>query len=218
MIIFIDFDDVLFNSKKFRKDLSDIFFKFGVTHEIFQKYYCNPNQNKVIKTYDPWNHLKMIEQGENIFLEGIAEKIEKFMIDLTKYLFSDSMDFLQSFDRNCVYIVSYGESFFQKKKIDGSGLGRFCREVMITDNLKSDIIKKILKDNKSEKEPYFFIEDRAEQIEDVRINNPLVKNIFMRRPEGRYSHQLIKNFDFQVKNLREAKKTIQDQIKLEENR
>lgn len=204
MIIFIDFDDVLFNTKKFKDDLQNLFFQHGISREVFEYYYHNPQQKKALKTYDPWNHLEMIRKGEDLNVEGVKKDLEGFMVDTNPYLFDDSIDFLKAFHDQDICIVSYGESHFQEMKIGECRVGRYCKKIRITDQLKSMVIEKLLEDENYDGGKVYFIEDRIEQIEDVKRKFPFVKTIFMRRSEGRYHDEPTELCDFEAISLGEA--------------
>ncbi|EKE16455.1 MAG: hypothetical protein ACD_11C00014G0002 [uncultured bacterium] len=208
MIIFIDFDDVLFNTKRFKDDIIGLFLRNGITKEIFDKYYHNPKQDKVLKTYDPWRQLEMIRAGEGIDTGKMKKELEAFMDDTADYLFEDSLDFMETFNAENIRIVSYGEEIFQARKIAGCGAGSRCDRVSVTEELKSEVIGKILKEGNFKDEKIFFIEDRIEQIEDVKSKFPFVKTIFIRRPEGRYHDEPTQYCDFEASNLKEAEKII----------
>ncbi len=203
MIIFIDFDDVLFNTKKFKDDLQNLFFQRGISRDIFDKYY-NSDLLIGVKTYDPWNHLEMIKNGEKIDIEEAKKDLGDFMIDTHPYLFEDSLKFLQDFKDEFICIVSYGESHFQEMKIGECGIGKYCNKIKITNELKSGAIENILNEYYQGKENVFFIEDRTKQLEDVKNSFPFVKTIFMRRSEGRYKDNPTKHCDFKASNLKEA--------------
>jgi len=211
MIIFVDFDDVLFNSKRIKDDLINIFLKHGINREIFDKYYYNSKENKVIKTYDPSRQLRDIQENENIDVDLLKKELEEFMKDTSKYLFEDSLEFLKSFEKDFVAIVSYGKSFFQEMKIGKCGADKYCQKIQITNELKSGAIEKILEERKLEKEKIFFIEDRVEQIEDVKKEFPFIKTIFMRRSEGRYHDEPTEFCDFEASDLKEAEQIIKSQ-------
>lgn len=207
MKIFIDFDDVLFNTRRFRDDLQNLFFQHGISREVFERHYASSPVKS--KTYDPWGHLELIKNGENMDVSEAQKELEEFMIDTNPYLFDDSVDFLKSFDDEFVCIVSYGEPKFQGMKIGECRVGKYCKEVRITDELKSSMIEKILKERSNEEDVY-FIEDRIEQIEDVKKRFPFVKTIFMRRPEGRYHDEPTEFCDFEARSLREAEEIIRN--------
>lgn len=207
MKIFIDFDDVLFDTKRFREDLQNLFFQHGISKEVFYENYYNPQEHKKVKTYDPWRHLDMIAEVEKIDKSEILEELNEFMIDTNPYLFNDSVDFLKAFDDEFICIISYGEPKFQKMKIGECRVGKYCEEIKITDELKSKAMEKEL-EKMADGEEVFFIEDRVEQIEDVKMKFPFVKTIFMRRPEGRYHDEPTRFCDFKAKNLEEAREII----------
>lgn len=174
MKIFIDFDDVLFNTKKFKEDLQNLFFQHGISREVFDFYYHNHAQKKILKTYDPWGHLELISKGEGIDVENIKKDLGDFMTDTNPYLFDDSVDFLKKFEKVYVCIVSYGESKFQGMKIGECRVGKYCEEIQITEELKSQVMTKLLK-NRKEGEDVYFLEDRIEQLEDVKKNLHLLR-------------------------------------------
>jgi len=63
--IFIDFDDVIFNTKRFRADFEKVFSQFGITADIFRKNYYNYSPNKKsfsAKTYFLEKHLAVIRK------------------------------------------------------------------------------------------------------------------------------------------------------------
>jgi len=208
MIILIDFDDVLFNTKKFKRDIVDLFLRNGISNEMFDKYYHDLKQNKVLKTYDPWRQLEMIKKGENIDVEKIKNELEEFMNDTSEYLFDDSIGFMEFLKNDDVCIVSYGEEIFQARKIVGCGAGSYCEKVSVTDELKSEVIGKMIKEEDLENEKIFFIDDRIEQINDVKKKFPFIKTILIHRKEGRYQDEPTRYCDFEANSLEEAEKIL----------
>ena len=60
----IDFDDVLFDTKKFRDDVIKLFSKFGISREVFYQTYKDfPVKHKdgTLEVYDPEKQFKKIE-------------------------------------------------------------------------------------------------------------------------------------------------------------
>ncbi len=202
MMIFVDFDDVLFNTKKFRLDLKKKFLDFGVTEAVFERYYKADNLDQKPKTYSPFNHLRMIEEGEDLDLKGLKSKLEIFLSDLGGYLFSDSLDFLKKFGSDSIFVISFGESVFQRNKIAACRMQNCCQAVEVIEDSKAQAIGKILADKKSS--PIFFIDDRVEFIRDVKKNLPEIQTILLQRPEGRYQDTADENCDFVAGNLKEV--------------
>lgn len=212
MKIFIDFDDVLFNTKKFRKDFEKIFKDSGITKEIFDKYYYTyPDKisKGVIQMYNPEKHLERIEKKAGIRTEQLGKKIKKFILDTSAYIFSDSFNFLDKFDKQGLFLVSFGKADFQNKKIYNSGLKKYFKKIIITDKLKAKIIQKTLGAERKEKdEKIFFIDDRIEQMRSVKKENKKIITILLQRKEGRYKDACDKYCDQRAENLKETLKII----------
>ncbi|HAR99544.1 MAG: hypothetical protein US57_C0005G0030 [Candidatus Moranbacteria bacterium GW2011_GWC2_37_73] len=212
MKIFIDFDDVIFNTKKFREDLEALFDLNGVSKEIFQKYYADPKDQRAIKTFNPWLQAERIGRVMDFDVNKLTEAINEFVLDISKYVFVDVVDFANILGSKNIYVVSYGDLEFQHKKIDGSMIGKYLDNIVVTENLKSEIISKIIaEDNLEKNEEIFFLDDRIEQIRDVKEKFPEIISILVKRPEGRYQEMQKEDCcDYEVHNLMEAEKIIKN--------
>jgi len=64
MKIFIDFDDTIFNTARFKTELENIFFRFGITPEEFEATYLNYPQKKEtgLRTYSLKNQIEKLEK------------------------------------------------------------------------------------------------------------------------------------------------------------
>jgi len=211
--IFIDFDDVLFDTRNFRADFQNIFSQFGIADDIYTRNYYNyppNNQNFPETIYILEEHLKKI--GKIISFDEIAlkRKIQNLLKDTRKYVFSDVESLLQNFSRKELFLISHGDPNFQKKKINNSGISHFFGVVKISRIFKSQEIKKII--NKSDcsrkKEKYLFLDDRVHYIEEVKKCLPEIITILIKRPEGRYWDQKNCYCNFTAKNLKKALRII----------
>jgi FMN phosphatase YigB (HAD superfamily) len=210
-LFFIDFDDTLFNTKKFKDDLINIFLDNGVNEKQFKEsYYCVDAETR--PKYSPYMQIKNLE--DNFGIDGKKLKIEfdNFIKKSQEYLFDDSIKFLEEVSKNNNHLVllSYGECLFQKMKIDNSGVCNFFDEIIITDDPKIDIILNYKKINIFDE--VFFVEDHPEQVDQAtkRLNNiksnisEKIKIIKVSRSDGRYSRVDTKfNFD-RFNSLREV--------------
>jgi hypothetical protein len=111
--------------------------------------------------------------------------------------------------------VSFGEKEFQTKKVANSAIDKFIPNIIITDSSKAIEIRKILEDSKKqENEKMYFLDDRTEQIEEIKKEFPEMITILVKRPEGRYQEmQKEACCDFQVHNLKEAQEIIAAELK-----
>ena len=206
MKIFLDFDDSLFDTKRFVSKLVEIFLKNGVSKNDFFATYRDYPQKTVrgLQKYDPCRQIKYLESSIGVCGEKIKSDLENFVSDTSRYVFRDVDSFFSNFRRNNLYIVSFGHTGFQEKKIKNSGLRKRIRNIAVTDRSKAEIIKRFA----NGKEKFVFIDDRTDQIRSVKKYFPNSATFLLKRKEGRYNSKKTKAVDFEVKNLTEAKKII----------
>lgn len=211
MVVFIDFDDVIFNTRQFRAYLREFYAENGVSQELVQKYYYESDDNNPIRVFDPWGLFLRLEKYEKMNVDKLRENFESQLSDLKRFVFSDVESFLLKIGRESVHLVSFGLPSFQEKKIIGSGVNELVCNFSITGNLKAHMISRILKDEKiNPEEKIIFIDDRVEQIEDVKKAFPTTMTIFLCREEGRYKDQKTEYCDFEAHSLEEAEKIIKE--------
>lgn len=211
MKVFIDFDDVIFNTKKFKHDFKDMIVEHGVSGEIFDKYYNDPLDSRAIKTFDPWLQIERIHDNEiKIDKKKMNNLVDEFIADMSCYLFADVFDFVRTVDVGNISIVSFGEREFQTRKVLNSGIGKFIKNIVITQDSKAVAISDILEKEKIDSsENIFFLDDRIEQIREVKEKLPEIISILLKRPEGRYQEmQKEKCCDYEAHNLKEAQEII----------
>jgi len=219
MKIFIDFDDVIFNTKQFKSDLAEVFFKHGISKDLYEKSYYDPNDKRSIRTYDPRAQILRIKNGVDVDEYELLNGIKVFMEDASKYVFKDFFSFVKKYDQKNVYVVSYGDIKFQEEKINSSGIKKYIDNIFIGDRLKSVMVENFLEKNKNiQEEKIFFIDDRIEQIQDVKKKTPNIVTMFLKRPEGRYQKMIKDEYcDFEVHNLQEAQEAIEKILKPKAN-
>jgi len=211
MKIFIDFDDVIFYSKKFIQDEKNIFQKNGISEEIFKKYYYQYTKNKkgeIVRRYNLKKQLQGIKKELGINTDKIESELEDFLSDTEKYIFEDVISFLKQFKKEELFLVSYSKTEFQKLKIKNSGIAKYFKKIIITNGNKSDEILRIIKKQKTKKEDLFFIDDRADYISEVKKKIARIKTFLVRRKEGRYKNDANEYCDFIIRNLKKAVKII----------
>lgn len=213
MKILIDFDDTLFHTDRFKDDLIKLFEKCGVSEADFNQYYYDysPNKNEglKIKTYFVDKHIKRLGEELNINQEKLKSNVEKFFSDTSSYVFPDVISFLKEFDKNDLYIISFGGKELLRLKIGNSGLANYVKEVILTERLKEFVVGDLIKRKKwSDNDAIFFLDDRIEQLESIKSLNVKIKTILIKRSEGRYDDDPNGYCDFVAKNLKEVKKII----------
>jgi FMN phosphatase YigB (HAD superfamily) len=210
MKIFIDFDDVLFNTKKFRTDYLNIFKKHGISKKVFEVcYYSAVKSKKNIRQYNPVKHIERLTKLNNINPVALQKDVINFVKDTSKYIFNDVGIFLERFKKRDLIIASFSETDFQKAKIVNSGITKNFHKVEIINELKSRIVGNLIKSEKLLADTdVYFIDDRVEQLADVKQKFPQIKTILLKRKEGRYNDRKNKYCDFVCHNLEQAEKII----------
>jgi len=211
MKIFIDFDDVLFNTKLFYEGIKNVFFENGISEEIFKKYYKDPEIEKkrgIIQKYNPY---KQIEKIGKIGIETkkLKRDFSNFIKNTSQYIFEDGIEFLEKMKNEDLYIISYGDRKFQNEKIINSGIAKYFKRISIAETTKAAAIRKILKDKKvKEGEALIFIDDRERFLRDIKESYPGMVTFLFSNSLGRYNDEKTGHCDFKVKNFNEILKII----------
>lgn len=208
MKVFLDFDDVIFNTKDFVIELRNLFASHGVTEDIFKKYYYD-EKNPEVKIFNPWATLKRIEENEKRDVSALRKKFEDLLLNLSWCMFPDVEKFLKFVGKDNVFLISFGLPDFQNKKIIGCGLDKMIGGCIVTNGSKAEAIGKVLRELEiNENEKMFFVDDRCQHIEEIKTAFPNIKTFLLCRKEGRYCDPKTQYCDYEVHGLREVEKII----------
>ncbi|MFA5871994.1 MAG: HAD family hydrolase [Parcubacteria group bacterium] len=206
MKIILDFDDVLFNTKAFKRDLINVFKKNGVSEKDFLATYKDYPviTKKGILKYDPFWQIKILGERRGIDVVKTRQDMLEFLNNCPQYVFRDATGFLKKFSKNKLYLVSYGHTGFQDKKIEQSGLGGFFGKIVVTDKMKAAVMRRFIRKGKD----MVFIDDRVDQINAVKKYFPNSLTFLLKRKERRYDDKKTKYVDYEIKCLKDAVKII----------
>lgn len=216
MKIFIDFDDVIFNTYKFTIDYKKIFKLYGISEKMYEKYYYDYpiNRGKDFKKYHPGMHIREIGKNFSFNIKKLENDIAQFTKNTKKYVFKDFHGFIKQFRKEDLCLLSFPNIKFQKTKIKNSGISKYFKQSILTNGPKSSEIKKSIKKQGTKKtENIYFIDDRLRHIEDVKNEIPRVRTILLSREEGRHKHSDKGNFDYKAVGLYEITKIIKKEEK-----
>lgn len=210
-MIFIDFDDVILNTKKFKEDLFGIFSAYRISREEYENTYYDPSDQSPVKMHSMGDQIQRLQKN-NFFDEKYLRKdLENFFTKNTShYVFADVFDFVASHKNDEMCVLTFGNKVFQEKKITNSKIREHIANIIITDKNKVSALKEELeKKSFLPEEKIFVIDDRTEQLRNIKQEFPDIITIFIKRPEGRYQ-EMIKNeyCDFEAHNLQEAETII----------
>lgn len=206
MKIILDFDDTILNTGDWTEELINIFIAKGFSRE---EYLVNYEKSKEIKgDFDTDLMIELFTRVKKIDPEKIKREIKSVINRSRDFLYKDFFDFVKSFNKKDLTLVSVSSKEIQKGKIGNTGIIPFFDKVSIPLRYKSDEIELIVKKYPLEK--IFFIDDKAKQIDEAKKRLPQIVAIKMERSTGRHILPKSELADFTVKNLDEAKKIINE--------
>ena len=169
-----DFDDVLFNTKKFKEIIFKCLEKVGISQNTEEQYY-----KEFMSTGEPFSLKKflsslLVREGKK---ENVTESIyQQIMSSSTNLGNTELLKIVQKIGRNNCYIVTNGDKEFQLDKINRVDIASFFSEIIVVPGSKKDAIEKICAKHKNEK--VIFIDDKVKFFEDLDfIKYPNLKTI-----------------------------------------
>jgi len=206
MKYFFDFDDFFIYTEN---RLAPDFFQFltsltGATQEeVHQTYkqFSGAHFTKGIP-YSLEQHIDFLAELRSFDTERVKEKAHAFFIDLTKYVFEGTEIFLQSLPKEDVYLLTYGELSFQNLKVDGSGLRKYFREVVVVEESKPVVIERIIKrDHFFPKERVIFGDNRCGHFTGARKRG--IITVHLKRETDIFNSEICLESEYIVNNFEE---------------
>ena len=190
-IIVFDFDNTLFLTKEFKKELIKNFQKIGVAPKLFLKTYLASKKNH--KYLGPHYQIRLIKKISPQYsfkkLKDVFEKTLKkasFFVppEIPKILAKLSLKYE-------LILISFGEKNFQRKKIKNSGLQKFFKKIIISSQAhKISSFSKIFR----KKAKIFFVEDNPSILKAVKKNFPEVITIYLAEKKKKLKKKSFINF------------------------
>ncbi len=205
MKVFVDFDDVLFNTGAFVVHLKSIFADFGISEELFTETYnalrTTAHGGNFCYHFD--KHVAKIREHKAVDEAALIGALEVALKNTEAFVFADSIDFLRFLTErgHDVRVISFGDQGFQTNKIQASGITPFVHQVIVTNEDKEVAMSHVLGDST---EPAYFFDDRVFFLESVKKTFPQVVCVLVQRPEGRFQDTRTLLCDERITTLAEA--------------
>lgn len=158
-----DFDDTLFDTKRFKEHIFASFEKMGLKKEDVESIYKQSRD-----TRGPFNLKDFIsavlppDQAEE---RQVRDLYEEIMSACPKFIKPGILEAMRRIGRENCYIVTNGDKEFQLDKIERTELPGLCRDVYITPGSKKAYIEEICGRHKDEE--VVFIDDKREFFDDL---------------------------------------------------
>jgi FMN phosphatase YigB (HAD superfamily) len=204
MKIIVDFDDTIFNTYQLIQEFAEIFEEEQFSKEQFWDVY--KECKNIIGGFDKRTIINLFSKIKSFNKENTSGEIDSIIEKSSDFVYPDFFDFIKGFNKKDLILLSFGATDFQRVKIKNSGIIPYFQEIIITGKDKADNLNNILIKNKSEKT--FFIDDKAEQIDNVKEKFSQVISMKMERPQGGHINTKSKLADHIVKDLNDAKDII----------
>jgi len=130
------------------------------------------------------------KEFNNLSLLEIKEIVINNNLDLSNYLYHDTLNFLNKYKDYNLYLLTHGKNSYQEFKIKESKIDKYFKDIIITKELKGNL-------NLNYKDS-IFIDDNPIELDSIYSNNP-IKTIRIRR--GKYSKLDSINKIVEVKEL-----------------
>ncbi len=206
LLLVLDFDGVLFNDTRFKRDYERLFARHGVPRRIHRAAYAESRalhhggyrhdlHIMLIKKHIPTLQLSRIERG-----------IEELLAHAGEYFYADTLSFLHYWRsrKERTALLSRGNKF-QKVKVRASGVARFCKPAIVADTAdKVAPLRRIIKAAAARQ--VVFIDDTKHMVDAVKQNFPhiLVLQMVRRKEQERSARA-----DAIVPNLAAARRFIE---------
>lgn len=206
MLLILDFDGVLFNDERFKRDYRSLFRRHGIPHHVHQGAYAE-SKTRHRGGYRHELHLALIhERVPSLGIPEIESDIRILLARSRDYLFADAEPFLRHWQARTMRLalVSSGR-IFQKRKVAASGIVHLFRPVVVADTSdKVAPVRDIIK--KAPAGAVFFIDDKKSVVDAVKKNFPHISVIqLVRRKWQEHSARA----DAIVPNLAAARRFIE---------
>ena len=136
MKLYIDFDGTLFDTDRLFGDFIKVCNSYGITDDRFHE--AQQNFFSKNKLFNIGPVIEYLVEKYNI-IDSIYSDIDALFND--SYLFEDVLDSLKELidQGHELYMLTYGNFEFQKRKIDGAKIKNYFKDIIITEFNKSEL-------------------------------------------------------------------------------
>lgn len=211
MKIFLDFDDFFFDTEN---AYGSAYFALlgeltGATDRVVSetaRIFTGASFAQGIR-YSTERHLQELANHVQFDRGEVFRGVERFHVDLTRFVFAGSDGFLSQLDRDDVYLLTFGDEFFQRMKVAGSGLEPRFREIIVAAGNKLEEIDQVrLRDGFRVGETIVFGDNRCEYFSGAKERG--ITGIHLKRASDRFSRAECVACEYQVGDFNKLEEQI----------
>lgn len=136
MKVYIDFDGTLFDTDRYNKDSKKVFNKYGITNMMFHNAYQELfGKNKLFNLNIIADYLVDKYSIDKAIYEEIS------VVKNNDYVYPEVINCLKEMSALGfeLYILTYGDTLFQKEKIEYSNISKYFKDIIITEHDKTSL-------------------------------------------------------------------------------
>lgn len=210
MKIYLDFDDTILDTGGFIRELIRVFNAAGFTEQDF---YDNYDKTKdKVGDFDLDTIFDMFAHQREFDARKTRRSVDNLFSNIDVFVHDDFFDFAKEFGKDKLAMLSYGTTPSQRAKIENSKVVPYFGEIIVTPRSKEENFRDIVREHPDKR--LFFVEDKADQIDKVKLATPRVTAMKIERPSGRYTGSASQHADHTVRDFYDVARIIQEREKL----
>lgn len=131
LTIICDFDNALFDTRKFLSQLGKEWSAYGVSRALFLRSYRSVRRKGL---YSPGRHISALGPKAGERKAALLATVRHLQKGSRRFLFKDVIPCLQRWQRRGyrLILLTYGERVFQRAKLEKSGISRLFERAIVT--------------------------------------------------------------------------------------
>ena len=204
MKIVLDFDDTILNTGELFDRTAKIFENIGFTKEDFV---LNYNKSKeIVGEFNLEPIIDLLGEQKPFDKEKVRKEFNSIIDNANTLVYPDFFDFAKFFGKKDLILLSIARTDFQKVKIGKSGVVPYFSDIIITPVDK--VVEMEIIHQQYRPEAILLVDDKADQIDKVKIKLSDVITMKIERAQGRHSGKRSELADYTIRNFIEAKNII----------
>lgn len=199
MKIIFDFDHTVFNMSSMHTALNDAIVEVGIDLEDYKAAY---NKETNWKSFNVESLASRLEKMTGKSASSIIRAYHKVSDVADLFIYDDVKEVLEQLraDGHILIMLSWGDSNWQLRKIEASGLKNYFEEIITVTELKADFLSKWADDLSD----IVVIDDKPAELKAIEKVHPDLTLVRMKRENGKYSDQETPSGLEEVKDMKEV--------------